>query len=318
MLHSLETVDQLLAGLQYREDLFDFATLEAALSIVPAEGKAPPDIYLSLDGGQSHLPLTKIAAAKFGSLSGVKPSIYKEFARNGSLTASMVHHSMNQPDRAGKIYVASTREAVLGFYPADKPHVGLMDAWHYLKSIVNGEHGSVYAAKNGAYEISVVMNDPTDSVRPGVVLCHDGRTKVAVFTTLHDYSAVCSTFKVSKRRKTKDGCDRALEELVGIRVNEAIGESDFIYSLVNTRVVDPVRFISRLSLMNGFSAQAAEKVVSGVPEALEPNATLYDVVRYVAGFATRDGVMVDRRYQTFAHYVGFRGSSLCATCALPN
>lgn len=319
MLLSIEAVDQWLTALNYREDIVDFGALEDGLSIIPSEGKAPPEFYLHLDGWSHHLPLTKIAAAKFGTISGVKPSIYKEFAKNQTLTGQMIHHSMNKPDRGGKVWVAYTDGMILGFYPAEKPHIGLMDSWYLIRSVGGAEHATAYFTQKGTFEIAVVMNDPTESVRPGIMLCHDGRPKIALYTTLHDHSAVLGKFKASKNRKTRESCDRALEELAVNRANEAVGEAQFIYNLAGTSVRDPARFISRLALMDKVSAEASNKIVSGVTDQMQIDTSLYDLTRYVAGFATReDSNLIERRYQEFAHFVAFRGASICETCALPN
>lgn len=318
MLQTVANVDQLWAALQYQEMLVSWSSLEQALSIVPPpDDKGPPEFYLSLDGGATYKPLTKIAAAQFGRLSGVRPAIYKEFVKDLSLTASMVHYSMNKPDRGGHVYVAHTTDWIVGVYNSEKPFIGVKDAYDILMTAPNIQYADLFFADDGAFEVTAIQGDLTQSVTPGLFMAHGGRPMFGSYTTLHDRGAILSPVKAPKKRKAKEACENAAAELVASRSNEAIGEADFVHNLAGQQVTDPVKFLSRLALMSSFSSQAADRVVTNVAEALSPNPTMYDTVRYVAGLAAGTTEMLDRRYQSFAHYIAFRGASVCTQCGLP-
>lgn len=315
MFQPLKTIDHLWAGLQYEETVVNWDDLENNLSLIPpGDGKGPPDFYMEVMG--NHLPLTKVATSQFGRLSGVKPSIYREFQSDQTLTAKMIHHSMNKADRGGKVYVAHTAEQIVGFYSFEKSFLGLETSFGVLRSVPGFEYGEMYALPDGTFEFTAILGDLTQSVTPGLFMAHGGRPAFGVYSVLHDRSCVLGPLKAAKKKKTNEASESAAADFVAGRANEAFGESDRIYKLAKKTIPDPVKFISRLSLMNGFSVQASDKAIQGAAGALAPNSSHYDVVRYVASIATGEKI-VDRRFQQFAHYIGFRGADVCNHCGLP-
>lgn len=316
-------VDQLWAGLDYREQLVHWGTLEQGLEIVPPpDDKGPPDFLLRLDGWDGHRPLTKTAAAQFGRLSGVRPAIYKEFVKDGGLTAQMIHYSMNRPDRGGAVYVASTNDSVVGFYNAEKPFLGAKSSYDLLATTPGVCYVDAFFNPDGVWEFVVTLGDLSKSVTPGLYMAHGGRPVVGIYSILHDRSAVLGPVKPPKKRKSKEACESAASEFIASRGNEAIGEGEAIYNLAGRVIENPVRFLSRLSLMDGFSSQASDQMVSGASEAFRRDdgskPSHYDAVRYVASLAdNNEKQTLDRRFQLFAHYVAFRGATCCTSCGLP-
>lgn len=294
--------------------------IESGLSIIPPpEGKGPPEFFLTLDGWPGHRPIAKSAMTQLGNLSGVKPSIYKEFASNESLTSQMIHYSMNRPERGGAVYVASTKDLVVGFYNAEKPYLGAKASYDLLVTTPGVQFADALVYPDGHWEFLAVFGDLTQPVTSGLFMQHAGRPVVGIYTVLHDRSAVLGPMRAPKKRKSKEAMEKLAADFIAARGNEAIGEADAIYKLVERTVDEPVRFLSRLSLMDGFSAQASDQMVTGAAEAFgsdKPNH--YEVVRYVASLAEHNEKQVlDRRFQLFAHYVAFRGATCCTSCGLP-
>jgi len=306
-------------ALNYDETLVSWTDLEAGLSMVASgDDKGPPDFYLSLDQMQTHRPLTKIATSQFGRLSGVRPAIYKEFIKNPSLTNDMIRYSMARPERGGHAYVAHTTDAIVGIYPSEKPYLGLKDSFDILQAAPGLTFIDTVWCEDGTFEFVAILGDMTASVTPGLLLRHGGRPMFGTYLSMHDQSAMLSELKAPKKRKAKEACETAAHELVANRANEAIGEADSVYNLASVPVTDPAKFLSRLSLMHGFSSQAAEKMLNSATEGLIANPSHYEVARFVASLAAvGETALTDRRFQTFSHYVAFRGASVCTQCGLP-
>lgn len=319
MIQPIETINQLLAGLDYQEHRIDCDDLEDVLQIIPGEEGDPPDFFLTVNG--MALPLTKLATQQLGRVTGIKPGVYRDFMRNPSLTSQMVTCQLNLPkmQKMGTVGVACTRENIIGVYPGDKPYVGLMDCWQVMRAAIPSQYASFLTTPEGGFEFLIFSGQDGDSIRPGVYMTFNGRPMVSLMFSLHDWSLVLGPPKASKKRKTKEACESALDELIGARHNESLGEVSHMLALGGKEVIDPTKFLSRLSLQDSFSSQAANKLIAAAAETFrDQGANAYEVTRFVAAQALASSSVADRRYQRFAHFVAFKSTSVCSACGLPS
>ena len=322
-LDSLPNVSRSLMGLSYTEVRLNWAQVEKNLTIVAPAERGLPDFYLTVPGhGRGKgLPMTRTAARQFGTLSGVKPGLYREFSHDSGLTEKMVEYSMGQRD-VGEVVVGHTGEQIVGVYAANKPYFGLVETFEHLQTAPGLAYAEFRITPEGVFEYIVIGGRDKDSVRPGLYLAHGGRPVIAPFSMLHDFSSVLGNPKPPKRKKNKPACLTLLDQFVAAQMNSAIGEAEHIARLVGHTMDDPARFLSRLSTLEGFSSQAADTMLSGAVASLVAGSNQYEVTRYVAGLATATSSegqqpKVDRRYQRFAHSVAHKGAGMCAHCGLP-
>lgn len=291
--------------------------MESRLSIVPGVENSPPDFLLTLPDETTSLPLCKIAAAQFGRLSGIKPSVYREFARDERLTAQMVHHSLQHPDRGGDVIVCVTSKQIVNIFLAGKPYMGLVNSLEHCLQSQHVEWIDFQQLGDGSVEAVLIGGKQPDPTKPGIYMLHAGRPLVAPCVALHDWSLLIG--KPRGPKKKKSGYDAGMSESLMNNGNVALGESQTLVRLVTEQIPQPTTFLSRMSLMFGFSGQASQVMLAGAAQALPPGSNYYEVVRYVASLAMADRSTPDRRYQFFAHYVFAepQSGSICLACGLP-
>ena len=315
---TVSTIDQRVAELGYKETKVSWSDLEGSLTIVaPPEDKGSPELYFSLTS--KALPLTRAAASQFGRISGIRPSLYREFYRDSALTARMVRCSLNHEARSGgQVIVMHTPDKILGFLSCEKPHVGMKTAFDLLKTVPGGKYADFQITPEGVAEFVVTTGGDQQSVKPGVYMQYVGRPIFGKHLTLHDFSGVVSAPKPPKKTK-KGSLENAITKMVETVTNDAIEKSQYVYNLYQTPIPDPARFLTRLCMLEKFSSQAAESVTSGAMAALPAGTNHYDVVRFVAGLAKGEKKKeIDRRYQLLAYQAALRGSGVCAGCGLPH
>lgn len=318
-LNSIPHVSRSLMGLSYTEVRLNWATVQKNLTIVAPAERGLPDFYMTVPGhGRGKgLPMTRTAARQFGSLSGVKPGLYREFSHDKNLTEQMVEYSMSQRD-VGEVMVCHTAEQVVGVYAAEKPYFGVVETFDRLITAPGLAYAEFRMTPEGVFEYVVIGGKDGDTTRPGLYLANAGRPVVAPFTLLHDLSGVLGIGKPPKRKKNKPACLGLLEQFVNAKMTEALNEADHVKRLAGHKLPDPARFLSRLSALEGFSTQAADTMLTGAVASLVTGSNQYDVARYVAGLAVDEKLKkVDRRFQRFAHSVAYKGAGMCAHCGLP-
>ena len=318
MLDSVQQTEQFVKSLGYQETLFSWSQLEENLSLVaPGDSSGPPDFYLSLTGGTDSIPLTPIAASQFGRLSGVKPSIYKEFVRDTSLTARMVHYSMNKPGRGGHVFVCHTDSQVVNIFSSDKSFIGFQDVFDMLVSVPNTQFADCWFHPKGIFEVLVLQGDLTQSVTPGVFLSYNGRPTMTACALLHDKSVVLPCLRAPRKKKFKEGYEKSILDFVEYLSVDADNLVTQLMSLVHVPLADPVTLIRRQADLFGFSKQAYQTLSESVQkEASLQRLSGYDVVRSVAALAGQDGD-IDRRFQFLAGFLMFHLNNICSVCGMP-